>query len=181
MQDEKAVTTLISLLNEVRTSRRQAVLRIEECEHEIKRLRAHIEEADTTIRQTQTALQALMGRLMPVSMNQPIEAADSHEEAKTRTSPRTDIVKPSVKSDVEIKSSRFQELNIPQAALILLRESGGPLHVNELYNRMLEDGFHFGGDNHLISLSVSLNRNRRFRKVGPGTFDLVIRAAGQVA
>jgi hypothetical protein len=55
------------------------------------------------------------------------------------------------------------------------------LHVNELYNLMLENGFHFGGDNHLISLAVSLNRNPRFRKVGPGTFDLVMRDAGQVA
>ena len=83
--------------------------------------------------------------------------------------------------DVEIKSKRFSELKIPQAAMILLRESGGPLHVNELYNLMLENGFHFGGDNHLISLAVSLNRNPRFRKVGPGTFDLVMRDAGQVA
>ena len=50
MQDEKAVTTLISLLNEARFSRRQAEMRLEQHEQEIKRLRAQIEEAIQIIR-----------------------------------------------------------------------------------------------------------------------------------
>ncbi|HZS46605.1 MAG TPA: hypothetical protein VFC63_16130 [Blastocatellia bacterium] len=184
MQDEKAVTTLISLLNEARATRRQAQLRLEQHEQEIKRLRQQIADADATIRQTQTALQAFIGDLFPDSM---LQRPDSNNEAApetTRSQPQPEqpiSAKPAARPGVEVKSARFTELNIPQAALIVLRESGGPLHVNELYNRMLENGFHFGGDNHLISLSVSLSRNRRFRKVGPGTFDLVMRDAGQVA
>lgn len=84
-------------------------------------------------------------------------------------------------NEVEARSDRFLDRTIPQAAALLLRESGAPLHVNELYNQLLEGGFQFNGQNPTISIAVSLNRNRRFRKVAPGTFDLTIRDAAQVS
>ncbi len=62
---------------------------------------------------------------------------------------------------------------------MLLREAGEPLHVNEIYSRLLEGGFNFTGHNPTISIAVSLSRNGRFRKVAPGTFDLMIRDASQ--
>ena len=86
---------------------------------------------------------------------------------------------PPIRPDIEPKSDRFFERTISYAAVVLLRESGGPLHVNEIYNRLLEGGFQFTGQNPTISIAVSLNRNNRFRKVAPGTFDLVIRDAAQ--
>ena len=46
---------------------------------------------------------------------------------------------------------------------------------------MLIGGFQFTGQNPTISIAVSLNRNNRFRKVAPGTFDLVIRDAAQAS
>jgi hypothetical protein len=55
------------------------------------------------------------------------------------------------------------------------------LHVNELYNLLVAGGMEFKGNNPTISVAVSLNRNRRFRKVDPGTFDLVMREASQAA
>jgi hypothetical protein len=61
----------------------------------------------------------------------------------------------------------------------LLREAGRPLHVNELYNLLIAGGMKFKGNNPTISIAVSLNRNRRFRKVDPGTFDLVMREANR--
>jgi hypothetical protein len=93
--------------------------------------------------------------------------------------PRHDI--PPVRTDVEIKSDRFVDRTIPQATTMLLREAGEPLHVNEIYNRLLEGGFNFTGHNPTISIAVSLNRNGRFRKVAPGTFDLVMRDASQAS
>jgi hypothetical protein len=51
--------------------------------------------------------------------------------------------------------------------------------VNELYNLLVAGGMEFKGNNPTISVAVSLNRNRRFRKVEPGTFDLVMREAGR--
>jgi hypothetical protein len=86
---------------------------------------------------------------------------------------------PPIRTDIEPKSDRFFERTISYAASVLLRESGGPLHVNEIYNRLLEGGFQFTGQNPTISIAVSLNRNNRFRKVAPGTFDLVMRDAAQ--
>jgi len=86
---------------------------------------------------------------------------------------------PAVRSDAEVKNNRFFDRTIPQATTLLLREASEPLHVNEIYNRLLEGGFNFTGHNPTISIAVSLNRNSRFRKVAPGTFDLVMRDASQ--
>jgi hypothetical protein len=88
---------------------------------------------------------------------------------------------PPLRSNIEAISDRFFDRTIPQAATMILREAGGALHVNEIYNRLLEGGFSFTGHNPTISIAVSLNRNSRFRKVAPGTFDLVIRDAAKAS
>src|SRR5439155_16801500 len=84
---------------------------------------------------------------------------------------------PSINNNFEPISNRFSDRTITQACTLLLRESGTPLHVNELYNLLIAGGMKFKGNNPTISIAVSLNRNRRFRKVDPGTFDLVMREA----
>ena len=101
----------------------------------------------------------------------------------TRTQPVIDrrAQIPTVRDNVEVLSDRFMDRTIPQAVTLLLREEGGPLHVNEIYNRLLEGGFRFTGQNPTISVAVSLNRNTRFRKVAPGTFDLVMRDASKAS
>ena len=81
----------------------------------------------------------------------------------------------------EQKNNRFADRTITQACTLLLREASLPLHVNDLYKFLCEGGFEFKGNNPTISIAVSLNRNRRFRKVAPGTFDLVMRDASQAA
>ncbi len=91
------------------------------------------------------------------------------------------IENPPLHRDVEPTSDRFFDRTIPQATALILREEGRALHVNELYNRLLDGGFNFTGQNPTISIAVSLNRNRRFRKVAPGTFDLTIRDVAQVS
>jgi hypothetical protein len=86
---------------------------------------------------------------------------------------------PSISPNFEPVSHRFTDRTITQACTLLLRETTAPLHVNELYNLLVAGGFEFKGNNPTISIAVSLNRNRRFRKVAPGTFDLVMRNASQ--
>ena len=78
-------------------------------------------------------------------------------------------------------SNRFVDRTITQACTLLLREASQPLHVNELYNLLVSGGFEFKGNNPTISIAVSLNRNRRFRKVAPGTFELLMFNASQAA
>jgi hypothetical protein len=87
---------------------------------------------------------------------------------------------PTVNSRIEPLSQRFSDRTITQACTLLLRESGSPMHVNELYNMLRSGGMQFSGNNPTISIAVSLNRNRRFKKVAPGTFDLVVRDASMV-
>lgn len=84
-------------------------------------------------------------------------------------------------TSIERVSNRFNDRTITQACTLLLREANRALHVNELYNYLVAGGMEFKGNNPTISIAVSLNRNRRFRKVAPGTFDLVIRDAAQAA
>ena len=75
----------------------------------------------------------------------------------------------------EVRSNRFAERTITQACTLILRESSRALHVDDLFHLLVEGGFNFTGNNPKISIAVSLNRNRYFRKVAPGTFDLVMR------
>jgi len=84
---------------------------------------------------------------------------------------------PSIAPNIEPVSHRFSDRTITQACTLLLREYQRPLHVNELYNMLVAGGMEFKGENPTISIAVSLNRNRRFRKVAPGTFDLVLKQA----
>ncbi len=88
---------------------------------------------------------------------------------------------PSTNMNLEPVSNRFTDRTITQACTLLLREASLPLHVNELYNLLVSGGFEFKGNNPTISIAVSLNRNRRFRKVAPGTFELLMRDASQAA
>lgn len=88
---------------------------------------------------------------------------------------------PSISHNIEPLSHRFKDRTITQACKLLLGEANRPLHVNDLYNQLVAGGFEFKGNNPTISIAVSLNRNRRFRKVAPGTFDLTIRDASQAA
>lgn len=82
---------------------------------------------------------------------------------------------------IEPMNRRFADRTIAQACTLLLREAGRPLHVNEIYRLLVAGGMQFKGNNPTISIAVSLNRNRRFKKVAPGTFDLVIKDASQIA
>jgi hypothetical protein len=87
----------------------------------------------------------------------------------------------SMRFENEPSSQRFSDRTITQACTLILREAGRPMHVNELFGILQDGGFEFKGNNPTISIAVSLNRNRRFDKVAPGTFDLVLRDASSQA
>ncbi len=86
-----------------------------------------------------------------------------------------------INRNFESRDNRFTERTITQSCAMILRESNSALHVNELYNLLVAGGFKFTGNNPTISIAVSLNRNRRFSKVAPGTFDLVMREASKAS
>jgi hypothetical protein len=195
MSIEDVELTLEKALQEALATRRAIRTRIEETEEELRKLRRWAADVDAIIEHTQAALSpsdravgeppssiagsvsstlAASEPLSPVAKSAlPVSTPPvSQDELRPKT-PRYE--KPSVQLDIKPTSLRFRDLTIPQAATIVLRESDGPLHVNAIYNKLLEGGFEFHGDHPTITLAVTLSRSKRFRKVAPGTFDLVMR------
>jgi hypothetical protein len=202
MPDENLLATLEQSLRQTRATRGRLASRLADLEAEAERVRTELAEVEALSSQTEAAMFRILSSMYgSPATNTPsdaeIEAALRRDAARgvahasagahghahggggPVAAPRQDI--PAIQSEVEPKSDRFFDRTIPQATAMLLREAGGPLHVNEIYNRLLEGSFQFTGQHPTISIAVSLNRNRRFRKVAPGTFDLMIRDAAQAS
>jgi hypothetical protein len=192
--NENLLSRLEQSLRQSRAARMHLAARLRELEAEADSVRAELSEMDTLASQTEAAIYRLLtsvlssGNLslglpsdaeLEAAMRQPQQPSQPLRPTYTSMERRQQI--PTVRNNVEILSDRFMDRTIPQAVTLLLREEGGPLHVNELYNRLLEGGFKFTGQNPTISVAVSLNRNTRFRKVSPGTFDLVMRDASKAS
>jgi hypothetical protein len=62
-------------------------------------------------------------------------------------------------------------MSVPEAAYQILREARRPMHAKELLQRLIEGGMPIKGKTPLTSVATSLKRDKRFRKVGPNTFD----------
>ena len=185
MANETLIAKLEQNLRQSRAARTRLSARLAELESEADIVRAELAEMDTLAGQTEAAIFRLLSNVMsgpstPVgttSVGQlEIELQRRLAQAElAQSSPRQKHDVPSIRNDIQATSDRFYDRTIPQATTLILREAGGPLHVNEIYNRLVEGGFSFTGNNPTISIAVSLNRNTRFRKVAPGTFDLVIK------
>jgi hypothetical protein len=206
MADDNLLATLEQSLRSTRMTRNRLAARLADLELEAEKLRTEIGEMDAIASQTQAAMYRILSSVLTRSApaqpsDSEIEFALRHDEAMAaRTQPQSQPQQPQplartqpayptatrqtlppIRADIEVTSDRFNDRTIPQATALILRETGAPLHVNEIYNRLLEGGFNFTGHHPTISIAVSLNRNRRFRKVAPGTFDLTIRDAAQAS
>ena len=200
--NENLLSRLEQSLRQSRAARMHLAARLRELEAEADSVRAELAEMDTLASQTEAAIYRLLSSVLASSnlsiglpsdaeleaaMHQSQPSLRSQTSLHSQPAPRTQAPVdrrqqiPLVRNNVEVLSDRFMDRTIPQAVTLLLREEGGPLHVNELYNRLLEGGFRFTGQNPTISVAVSLNRNTRFRKVAPGTFDLVMRDASKAS
>lgn len=189
---ENLLSRLEQSLRQSRAARMHLAARLRELEAEADSVRAELAEMDTLASQTEAAIYRLLSSVLAsgnINLGLPSDA--ELEAAMRQSQPQSPLRQhvpverrqqiPTVRNNVEAISDRFMDRTIPQAVTLLLREEGGPLHVNELYNRLLEGGFKFTGQNPTISVAVSLNRNTRFRKVAPGTFDLVMRDASKAS
>jgi len=190
---ENLLSRLEQSLRQSRAARMHLAARLRELEAEADSVRAELAEMDTLASQTEAAIYRLLSSVLAsgnINLGLPSDA--ELEAAMHQSQPQSPLRSPAlpverrqqiptVRNNVEALSDRFIDRTIPQAVTLLLREQGGALHVNELYNRLLEGGFKFTGQNPTISVAVSLNRNSRFRKVAPGTFDLVMRDASKAS
>ena len=206
MLDESLISTLEQSLRQTRSAQHRLMARLNEVEGEAEKLRREIRELENPASQTEGSIDRLLVSMgsaaAPKGLGTTIQTEDDvsgskrssrgrlirakHHRRKSRAARLGRLLDqhrsvPSRSANVEAVSQRFADRTITQACTLLLREAGRPLHVNELYNLLVSGGMQFKGNNPTISVAVSLNRNRRFRKVGPGTFDLVMREALQAA
>ena len=210
MLDENLIATLEKSLRETRNAQHRLMSRLREVEIESDRLRQEIQALENSAAQTESAIDSLLVTMRsgnrisnsfktltieddydrvqnyPARKEPPLARPDRSAAPKsanqnnvTYFSQKRNV--PSRGNNIEPLSYRFADRTITQACTLLLREAGQPLHVNELYNLLVAGGMEFKGNNPTISVAVSLNRNRRFKKVGPGTFDLVMRDAASRA
>jgi hypothetical protein len=206
MLDENLIATLEQSLRQTRNAQSRLMARLREVEVESEHLREEIEALENSAAQTESAIDSLLvtmrsgnrtlniGKTMrieddydrrPDPAQRPSRQSKSQPVSPYRPANSVAYINqnrggvPSRTNNIEPISHRFSDRTITQACTLLLREAGKPLHVNELYNLLVAGGMQFKGNNPTISVAVSLNRNRRFRKVEPGTFDLVMREASR--
>jgi len=73
--------------------------------------------------------------------------------------------------EILLGRSKYVGKSVPQAAYEILRESNRSMHAKELVQRLIEGGLQIKGKTPLTSIATSLKRDKRFRKVGPNTFE----------
>jgi hypothetical protein len=73
--------------------------------------------------------------------------------------------------EILLGRSKYVGKSVPEAAYEILRESNRPMHAKELVQRLVEGGLQIKGKTPLTSIATSLKRDKRFRKVGPNTFE----------
>ena len=209
MLDPNVIAALETHLREARNKQARLISQLRDLENEAAMLREEIAELESNAEQMTSTIDTLLGMMSSGSRGskaakratiqsefQPLPEARDVRSQSFSTANRTVENRrtnnsvtylnqnrgvPMRTSNIEPISHRFADRTITQACTLLLWESGVPLHVNELYNLLVAGGMEFKGNNPTISVAVSLNRNRRFRKVGPGTFDLIMREASQAA
>ena len=209
MNEENLVATLEQSLRQTRNAQNRLLGRLREVETEAESLRTEIEALANSAEKTEQAIYSILATMGASSNSWKVNKKSQYEDDdyqlqnETRRHQRPNppqnnssnnnyrggsvayINNPrnvsSINQNYEPLNHRFADRTITQACTLLLRDASVPLHVNELYKLLREGGFEFKGNNPTISIAVSLNRNRRFCKVAPGTFDLVMRDASQVA
>ncbi|WP_447978051.1 HTH domain-containing protein [Candidatus Nitrospira bockiana] len=73
--------------------------------------------------------------------------------------------------EILLGRSKYVGMSVPEAAYQILREAKHSMHAKELFQRLVEGGIQIKGKTPLTSVATSLKRDKRFRKVGPNTFE----------
>jgi len=73
--------------------------------------------------------------------------------------------------EILLGRSKYVGKSVPEATYEILRESNRAMHAKELVQRLAEGGLQIKGKTPSTSVATSLKRDKRFRKVGPNTFE----------
>ena len=191
MANDNLLATLENTLRQTRAHRSRLASRLAEVEQEASSIRAELSEMDALATQTEATMYRFMSAVLgggggaptpppfvappPAIYYQPpvVAPPPAPSEPVFKAAPASFVAAASGREFSRAERvDRFADLTIPQATAALLKETGGALHVNDIFERLQAGGFVFSGHNPTISIAVSLNRNPRFCKVSPGTFGL---------
>ncbi|MGB2913224.1 MAG: hypothetical protein WBB81_06660, partial [Pyrinomonadaceae bacterium] len=180
--DENLIATLEQFLQQTRNEQNRLMARLREAENEVDMLRNEIGTLENSASQTEQMIDGLLvtrrsgsrSRSMNIGKSITIEDAEvpvstkreraaasvPYRETMPRTYQRDNPVSyigtnrgiPSISHHGAAVSNRFNDRTITQACTLLLREAGGPLHVNDLYNMLISGGMKFKGNNPTISI-----------------------------
>lgn len=127
-------------------------------EEEIKTIKKYLELAETLYR---------------------VEQEKSRVAAKTSPSAEPDRDKsrsldvPDQSQEILLGKTKYFGMSVSQAAAVLLKAAGTPMHARELYRKLAEGGMRIRAKTPITSIAISLRRDKRFRKVAPNTFEFV--------
>ena len=85
--------------------------------------------------------------------------------------PVTDVTDQS--REILLGRSKYVGMSAPDGAFVILRETKQPMHVKELWQRLIGGGMQIRGKTPVTSIATSLKRDPRFKKVAPNTFESV--------
>lgn len=126
---------------------------------EIATIKKYLELAETLYRveADKAKLASLSSQIIP------------DENKGVRALPVMDVTDQS--REILLGRSKYVGKSVPEAAYEILRESNRAMHAKELVQRLVEGGLQIKGKTPLTSVATSLKRDKRFRKVGPNTFE----------
>jgi len=133
----------------------------EKIEDEIKTIKKYLELAETLYRV----------EIEKAKWTHPSNQLASETEKERGSKPATETQDHS--KEILLEKSKYIGLSVPQAAFLLLKETGKPLHAKEIYQKLTEGGVRIRGKTPVTSVAISLSRDKRFKKIAPNTFTLV--------
>ncbi|MDF0652220.1 MAG: hypothetical protein CV081_04000 [Nitrospira sp. LK265] len=139
--------------------------------HELEKKRRRLDDEIATIKKylelAETLYRVEADKAKLASLSNQIITTDDSKGA--RPVPVMDVTDQS--REILLGRSKYVGKSVPQAAYEILRESNRAMHAKELVQRLIEGGLQIKGKTPLTSIATSLKRDKRFRKVGPNTFE----------
>ena len=140
--------------------------RVQELEKKKRRLDDEIATVNKYLELAETVYRVEAEKAKLASLSSQIITDDSKG---VRPLPVTDVTDQS--REILLGRSKYVGKSVPEAAYEILRESNRAMHAKELVQRLVEGGLQIKGKTPLTSVATSLKRDKRFKKVGPNTFE----------
>src|SRR5205823_3516641 len=180
MLDEHFIETLEQNVRQTRNAQHRLEARLLEAEAEVELLRLEIKALDSSATQTEQTIDSILVAMRSgnrqvhnrtsISLDETYRYRQNARNQTPEQVAKQDLPSdgyrrsgtvaympqnrriPSITNGIRPVSSRFSDRTITQSCTLLLREAGGPLHVNELYNLLVSGGMKFKGTNPTISI-----------------------------